>query len=63
MQISTDAVKAVPAKFVQHYGFMPISLEGQVLTVVIYNPMDVWLAENIKINLGFQVARVFNQPA
>ncbi len=58
VQISTDAVKAVPAKFVQHYGFMPISLEGQVLTVAIYNPMDVWLAENIKINLGFQVARV-----
>ena len=26
MRISTDAVKAVPAKFVQHYGFMPISL-------------------------------------
>ena len=54
----TDAVKAVPAKFVQHYGFMPISLEGQVLTVAVYNPMDVWLAENIKINLGFQVSRV-----
>ncbi|MFH1191785.1 MAG: hypothetical protein V1670_06295, partial [Candidatus Omnitrophota bacterium] len=23
LHISTDAVKAVPAKFVQHYGFMP----------------------------------------
>jgi type IV pilus assembly protein PilB len=56
--ISTDAVKAVPAKFVQHYGFMPISLEGQVLTVAVFNPMDVWLAENIKLNLGFQVNRV-----
>ncbi|MCG2714105.1 MAG: Flp pilus assembly complex ATPase component TadA [Candidatus Omnitrophica bacterium] len=58
LHISTDAVKAVPAKFVQHYGFMPINLEGQILTVAVYNPMDVWLAENIKINLGFQVARV-----
>jgi len=56
--ISTDAVKAVPAKFVQHYGFMPISLEGQVLTVAIYNPMDVWMAENIKLNLGFRVNRI-----
>lgn len=56
--ISTDAVKAVPAKFVQHYGFMPISLEGSVLTVAVYNPMDVWLAENIKLNLGFRVNRV-----
>ncbi len=58
VHISTDAVKAVPAKFVQHYGFMPVSLEGAVLTAAVYNPMDVWLAENIKINLGFQVSRV-----
>jgi len=58
VRISSDAVKAVPAKFVQHYGFMPINLEGQVLTVAVYNPMDVWLAENIKINLGLQVSRV-----
>ncbi|MFA5092811.1 MAG: ATPase, T2SS/T4P/T4SS family [Candidatus Omnitrophota bacterium] len=58
VRISSEAVKAVPAKFVQHYGFMPINLEGSVLTVAVYNPMDVWLAENIKLNLGFQVARV-----
>ncbi len=58
LHISTEAVKAVPAKFVQHYGFMPVNLEGQILTIAVYNPMDVWLAENIKINLGFQVARV-----
>ena len=56
--ISADAIKAVPAKFVQHYGFVPISLEGGVLTVAVYNPMDVWMAENIKLNLGFRVSRV-----
>jgi len=56
--ISGEVVKAVPAKFVQHYGFMPISLEGSVLTVAVYNPMDIWLAENIKLNLGFAVKRV-----
>lgn len=58
VQISVDAVKAVPAKFVQHYGFVPISLEGQILTVAVFNPMDVWLAENVKLNLGFAVRRV-----
>ncbi len=56
--ISTEAIKAVPAKFVKHYGFMPISLEGEVLTVAVFNPMDVWLAENIKLNLGFRVSRI-----
>ncbi|MDD5108533.1 MAG: ATPase, T2SS/T4P/T4SS family [Candidatus Omnitrophica bacterium] len=58
VSISLDAVKAVPAKLVQHYGFMPISLEGPVLTVAVYNPMDVWLAENIKLNLGFRTSRI-----
>lgn len=58
VQISSEAIKAVPAKFVQHYGFMPVNLEGQILTVAVYNPMDVWLAENIKLNLGFAVRRV-----
>ncbi|PIQ90057.1 MAG: type II secretion system protein GspE [Candidatus Omnitrophica bacterium CG11_big_fil_rev_8_21_14_0_20_41_12] len=58
VRISPEAVKAVPAKFVQHYGFIPVSLEGQVLTVAVFNPMDVWLAENIKMNLGFQVSRI-----
>ncbi|MFA5096060.1 MAG: GspE/PulE family protein [Candidatus Omnitrophota bacterium] len=55
---SAEAIKAVPAKFVQHYGFMPLKLEGQILTVAVFNPMDVWLAENIKLNLGFAVRRV-----
>ncbi len=58
--ITNEAVKAVPAKFVKLYGFMPIALEGQVITVAVYNPMDVWLAENIKLNLGFQVRKVLS---
>jgi len=56
--VSAEAVRAVPAKFVQHYGFMPFSLEDGVLTVAVFNPMDVWLAENIKLNLGFSVRRI-----
>ncbi|OQB16454.1 MAG: Type II secretion system protein E [Candidatus Omnitrophica bacterium ADurb.Bin205] len=60
IKVSSEAVKAVPAKLVQHHGFIPVSLEGQVLTVAVFNPMDFWLAENIKLNLGFQVRRVLS---
>ncbi|MFA5370157.1 MAG: GspE/PulE family protein [Candidatus Omnitrophota bacterium] len=59
-QVSADAVKTVPGKLVQHYGFLPLNLEGDILTVAVYNPMDFWLAENIKLNLGFQVRRVLS---
>ncbi|MCX5695388.1 MAG: GspE/PulE family protein [Candidatus Omnitrophica bacterium] len=58
INISAEAVRVVPAKFVQHYGFMPLTLEDGILTVAVFNPMDVWLAENIKLNLGFSVRRV-----
>jgi len=61
--ISPEAVKAVPVKFVQHYGFMPLELKDKVLTIAVSNPMDVWLAENIKLNLGFKVQRVLSPRA
>lgn len=60
MEIAPDVIKAVPVKFVQQYGFMPLELKGKVLTIAVYNPMDVWLAENIRLNLGFQVQRALS---
>ncbi|OQB15333.1 MAG: Type II secretion system protein E [Candidatus Omnitrophica bacterium ADurb.Bin205] len=62
LKVSAEAIKAVPVKFVQHYGFLPIKLEGNLLTIVISNPMDVWVSEDIKLNLGFQVQRVISTP-
>lgn len=63
IEVSPAVIKAVPVKFVQHYGFMPLELKDKLLTIAISNPMDVWLAENIKLNLGFQVVRVLSTQA
>jgi len=60
LEIAPSVIKAVPVKFVQHYGFMPLSLKGKVLTIAVSNPMDVWLAEEIKLNLKLQVQRVLS---
>ena len=60
IEISQEAIKAVPVKFVQHYGFIPLQLKDKALTIAVSNPMDVWLAENIKLNLGFQVHKVLS---
>lgn len=56
--IAPEVVKAVPTSFVQRYGFMPLRLENKTLTIAVHNPMDVWLSEDIKLHLGFQVQRV-----
>lgn len=60
IEISPQTVKAVPVKFVQRYKFMPLSIKEKVLTIAVYNPMDVWLAEDIKLNLGYGVQKVLS---
>jgi len=56
--IESEVIKAVPAKFVQHYKFMPLKLKAKVLTVAVSDPLAVWLMEDLKLHLGFDVERV-----
>ncbi|MFH1413935.1 MAG: ATPase, T2SS/T4P/T4SS family [Candidatus Omnitrophota bacterium] len=63
LKITPLVIKAVPVKLVKHFGFMPIKLEKKVLTVAVSNPMDVWLAEDIKLNLGYHVQRILSTRA
>jgi type II secretory ATPase GspE/PulE/Tfp pilus assembly ATPase PilB-like protein len=58
VSISPEAVKAVPARFIWHYKFMPLKLEKNVLTIAIPDPLAVWPMEDIKLHLGYEVERV-----
>ncbi|MFH1692577.1 MAG: ATPase, T2SS/T4P/T4SS family [Candidatus Omnitrophota bacterium] len=53
--IPSEVVKAVPARFVWHYKFMPLALKDGRLTIAISNPLDVWPTEDIKFHLGLSV--------
>ncbi len=53
--IPPEVVKAVPARFVWHYKFMPLALKDGRLTIAISNPLDVWPTEDIKFHLGLTV--------
>ncbi len=53
--VPEDVIKAVPARFVWHYKFMPLALKGNTLTIAVSNPLDVWPTEDIKFHLGFEV--------
>lgn len=53
--IPEEVIKSVPARFVWHYKFMPLALKGDLLTIAISNPLDVWPTEDIKFHLGFEV--------
>jgi type II secretory ATPase GspE/PulE/Tfp pilus assembly ATPase PilB-like protein len=58
VSISQEAIKAVPARFVSHYKFMPLKIEGSLLTIAVSDPLAVWPMEDLKLHLGFEVDRV-----
>jgi len=56
--IAREAIDAVSAKLVSHYGVMPVTLDDGVLTIAVSDPLDMSPAEDIETNLGYQVERV-----
>jgi len=56
--VPENVIKAVPAKFVWHYKFMPLKIEGKSLTIAISDPLAVWPMEDLKLHLGYDVERV-----
>ena len=57
-KIDEKVIKSVPAKFAWHYKIMPISIDGNVLTVTTSNPFDMWPLDDLEINLGYRVEKV-----
>jgi type II secretory ATPase GspE/PulE/Tfp pilus assembly ATPase PilB-like protein len=55
--VSEEVIKAVPAKFVWYYKFMPLSINGRVLTIAVSDPFAVWPMEDLKLHLGYEVVR------
>ena len=53
--ISENTITHVPAKFAWHYKIMPVNLSGNMLTIAISNPFDVWPIDDLETNLGYHV--------
>jgi len=58
ISIDPALIEKVPAKFACHYKLIPISLEENVLTVAVTNPMDIHTLDDIKLLLGLEVRAV-----
>jgi type II secretion system protein E len=57
-RIDQKAIDTVPAKFAWHYKIMPLKIEGNVLTIAISNPFDMWPIDDLETNLGYRVEKV-----
>lgn len=53
--IEDKVITAVPPRYAWHYKFMPLKLKGNILMIAVSNPLDIWLPEDIKLNLGYDV--------
>jgi len=54
-EIPQDVIARVPVKFASFYKFMPVAIEGNILTVAISTPLDVRLEDDIRVHLGLEI--------
>lgn len=55
VEISSDIITKIPAKFASHYKIMPVKLENDILTIATANPWDMQAIDDLKLFLGFDV--------
>ena len=52
--IPQAVIDRVPVKFASFYKFMPVAIEGNILTLAISSPLDVRLVDDIRVHLGLE---------
>ncbi|MBI4436821.1 MAG: Flp pilus assembly complex ATPase component TadA [Candidatus Omnitrophica bacterium] len=58
LEIPSAVIEKVPAKFASHYKLLPIAFEGNVLNLVVTDPFDVQMLDDLRILLGCEVKPV-----
>ncbi len=53
--VNTEVKKKVPAKFAYHYKLMPIQHENDLLTIVVTDPLNVTVLDDISLLLGYKI--------
>ncbi len=53
-EISPAVIDRVPVKFASFYKFMPVSIEGNILTLAVSSPLDVRMEDDIRVHLGLE---------
>ncbi len=54
IDIESNVIEKIPVKFAWYYKFMPIRIDGKVLTVAVSFPIDVKTQDEIRVNLGYE---------
>ena len=57
-EIPQTVIERVPVKFASFYKFMPVAIEGNMLTLAISSPLDVRVEDDIRVHLGLELQEV-----
>jgi type II secretory ATPase GspE/PulE/Tfp pilus assembly ATPase PilB-like protein len=57
-EIPQTVIDRVPVKFASFYKFMPVAIEGNILTLAISSPLDVRMEDDIRVYLGLELNEV-----
>jgi type II secretion system protein E len=60
--IDKDLIKAVPARFVTHYSFVPLEVHDGILRVAVCAPQDTHLLDELRLVLKRRVEPVVSSP-
>jgi type II secretion system protein E len=62
VSIDKAVIERVPVKFASYYQFMPVVVDGNHLTVAVFEPLDIHSLDDIRANLGLNVRCVLALP-
>jgi type II secretion system protein E len=62
VSIDKNVIERVPVKFASYYQFMPVAVDGNRLTVAVFEPLDIHSLDDIRANLGLNVRCVLALP-
>lgn len=55
IDIKPEVIEKVPAKFACYYKLIPISIQKNVLTIAVTNPLDLGMVDDVKLVLGYDI--------
>ena len=58
LNINPEVISKVPARFAIHYKLIPLSAEGNAITLAVTDPLDVHTLDDLKLLLGFEIKPV-----
>ncbi|HQP10243.1 MAG TPA: ATPase, T2SS/T4P/T4SS family [Candidatus Omnitrophota bacterium] len=62
LKIDPDIVRIIPRETARKYQIMPISLMGDHLTLAMADPLNVFVADNIKVLTGYIINPIVGRP-